>query len=149
MKIRNSAKAVIMRDNKLLTIEKMDKDGPWYLLPGGGQDHGETLIEAVKRECLEEIGAEVKVGKMILCREYIGKNHEFAETDTDFHQVEFYFECTLISDVDESAATHPDNGQTGVRWLPLSEDSRLRIYPKFLLNALKNTSEFIYYGDKN
>ena len=149
MKFRNSAKAVIIKDNKLLVIEKMDKAGPWYLLPGGGQEFGETLIDTLKRECAEEIGAEVDVGKMILCREYIGKNHEFSETDSDFHQVEFYFYCILISNINESAATKPDIGQTGVRWISLIEDNDLRLYPKFLLSALKNPNEFIYYGDKN
>lgn len=148
MRFRNSAKAIIIKDNKLLAIEKMENGSPWYLLPGGGQEFGETLIEALKRECLEEIGAEVEVGKMILSREYIGKNHEFYETDFDFHQVEFYFYCSLISDVNECDATKPDNGQTGIRWISL-DDSATKLYPKFLLNALKNASEFIYHGDKN
>ena len=53
MRFRNSAKAVILKDNKLLAIEKVDRDGQWYLLPGGGQEFGETLIDALKRECLE------------------------------------------------------------------------------------------------
>ena len=148
MRFRNSAKAVIINDNKLLAIEKMDDGGPWYLLPGGGQEFGETLVNALKRECLEGIGAEVEVGNMILSREYIGKNHEFSETDSDFHQVEFYFNCTLISSIDEDAATKPDIGQTGIRWISL-DDSNLRLYPKFILTALKNTKEFIYYGDRN
>ncbi len=149
MRFRNSAKAVILKDNKLLAIEKVDRDGQWYLLPGGGQEFGETLIDALKRECLEEIGAEVEVGNMILCREYIGRNHEFAETDSDFHQVEFYFLCTLTSDVNENSATKPDIGQTGIRWLSLSGDNNIRLYPKFLLSELKSISEFTYYGDKN
>lgn len=149
MRFRNSAKAVIIKDNKLLSIEKVDEVGPWYLLPGGGQEFGETLIDALKRECMEEVGADVEVGKMILCREYIGKNHEFAETDSDFHQVEFYFYCKLISNINESAATQPDIGQTGVRWLSLTDDKDSRLFPKFLLSALNNVNEFTYYGDKN
>lgn len=149
MRFRNSAKAVIIEDNNLLAIEKMDKDGTWYLLPGGGQEFGETLVETLKRECREEIGADVEVGKMILCREYIGKNHEFAETDSDFHQLEFYFYCKLLSNIDESAATQPDIGQTGIRWLSLADEINPRLYPSFLLSALKNATEFTYYGDKN
>lgn len=149
MRFRNSAKAVIIENNKLLVIEKLDEKGPWYLLPGGGQEFGETLIDTLKRECLEEIGANVDVSKMILCREYIGKNHEFAETDSDFHQVEFYFECKLLSSIDESSAIQPDVGQIGVRWLSLTDNANHRLYPKFLLSALRDSSEFTYYGDKN
>lgn len=149
MRFRNSAKAVTIKDNKLLAIQKMDTDGPWYLLPGGGQEFGETLIDTLKRECFVEMGAKIEVGKMILCREYIGKNHEFSETDSDFHQVEFYFHCTLITEVNESAATHPENGQTGVCWLSISGDNDVRLYPKFLLSALRDVAEFTYYGDMN
>lgn len=149
MRFRNSAKAVIIKDNKLLAIQKADEFGPWYLLPGGGQEFGETLIEAVKRECREEIGAEIEVGKMILCREYIGKNHEFYQSDSDFHQVEFYFHCTLLTDINPSAASKPDHGQMGISWLSMETDGASRLYPKFLIEALKNAKEFTYYGDRN
>jgi len=149
MEIRNSAKAIIIKDNHILVIQKEDEEGAWYLLPGGGQDHGETLIEAVKRECLEEIGANIEVGEIKLIREYIGKNHEFATSDSSVHQIEFYFECRLISDVDEDLATQPDDGQTGIKWIPLDKNESYRVYPKFLLNALKGKVELVYYGDKN
>jgi ADP-ribose pyrophosphatase YjhB (NUDIX family) len=118
-------------------------------LPGGGQNHTETLIDACKRECLEELGANVEVGEIKLIREYIGKNHEFASTDSNCHQVEFYFVCHLISDVDEKLATCPDIGQTGIKWIPLDNHESFRVYPKFLLNSLSVKSETIYYGDKN
>jgi ADP-ribose pyrophosphatase YjhB (NUDIX family) len=149
MKIRNSAKAIIIKDNHILTVQKVDDDGPWYLLPGGGQNHNETLIEACKRECLEELGANVEVGEIKLIREYIGKNHEFASTDSNFHQVEFYFVCRLISDIDEKLATCPDIGQTGLKWIPMDKHESFKVYPKFLLNAIREQSELIYYGDKN
>ena len=55
-KVRNSAKAVIIRDNKLLVLIKRDQDGPYAVLPGGGQRWGETLPDALMRECQEEIG---------------------------------------------------------------------------------------------
>lgn len=148
MRFRNSAKAVIIENNSVLAIEKKDNGEPWYLLPGGGQEFGETLVDALKREVQEELGAEVEIGEMILCREYIGKNHEFASTDSDFHQVEFYFHCELLSPVDLSKATHLDTDQVGVKWISLSSKDE-SLYPKFLLEALQNISGFKYYGDKN
>jgi 8-oxo-dGTP pyrophosphatase MutT (NUDIX family) len=81
--IRNSAKAVIINDQKLLAIKKEDDDGFYYILPGGGQEIYEDFASALKRECLEEIGADVIVGELRYVREYIGQNHEFAHDDHD------------------------------------------------------------------
>ena len=53
--IRNSAKAVIIQNEKILLTKNKDDFGFFYLFPGGGQDHGEELKDAVKRECLEEL----------------------------------------------------------------------------------------------
>ncbi|MCK5199463.1 MAG: NUDIX domain-containing protein [Spirochaetales bacterium] len=55
--VRNSVKAIIIEDGKLLVIRKSDSDGYYYILPGGGQEKDETFIETVKRECMEELGA--------------------------------------------------------------------------------------------
>ncbi|MDI6739140.1 MAG: NUDIX domain-containing protein [Candidatus Edwardsbacteria bacterium] len=70
--IRNSAKAVIINDCKLLVLEMRDEDGPWYALPGGGQQPGETLHAALVRECREEANAAVTIGELLFIREYIG-----------------------------------------------------------------------------
>ena len=57
-----------------------------------------TIINALKRECLEEIGSSVEMIKLRFIREYIGKNHQFASEDSNVHQVELMFECRLIND---------------------------------------------------
>jgi ADP-ribose pyrophosphatase YjhB (NUDIX family) len=90
-RFRNSAKALIIEDNRLLAIQHAGVSGQYHALPGGGQRPFETLTDALKRECIEELGVHVDVGDLLFIREYIGKNHEFAEKDGDAHQIEFYF----------------------------------------------------------
>ena len=46
--IRNSVKAIIIKDEKVLFTKNKDKDGVFYLLPGGGQEHGENMIGVKK-----------------------------------------------------------------------------------------------------
>ena len=95
--IRTAARALIIQDDKVLTIKMQDTSGIFYILPGGGQQHGETLIEGLQRECLEEIGSSVNVGDIAYVREYIGKNHEFRQSHGNFHQLESVFFCELTA----------------------------------------------------
>ena len=60
MAIRNSAKAIVINHGKILLNRCTSRFGEYYALPGGGQNPGETLQEAVQRELLEETGYRVK-----------------------------------------------------------------------------------------
>ena len=82
----------------MLCIKKNDEHGLYSILPGGGQEKGETLHAALRRECREEISAEVVIGELRFVREYISNNHEFAHEEPDMHQVEFMFACALVPD---------------------------------------------------
>jgi len=151
--VRTSAKAIILHDGKLLVLKFRDEGGFWFQLPGGGQEPGETLPEAVKRECLEEASVEVVVGDLRFVRDYIGKNHEFANegTSATFHQVEFMFACTLIDPMQTGNGSVLDTGQISVEWLPLNELDRYRLYPLALrpLIAQHQPGMPVYLGDVN
>lgn len=150
--IRNSAKAVIIRDRKLLVIKNTTDGQNWYILPGGGQDHGESLEDALKRECMEEASIQVEVGDILFVRDYISKNHEFAETENDAHQVEFMFQCTIAEGVQPKMGDVIDQWQTGVQWLPLHRLSEFDLYPSVLREALSegiSETASIYLGDVN
>ena len=51
--IRTSAKALVIRDGRMLAIRLHDQDGDFYIMPGGGQNAGELLPAAVEREVAE------------------------------------------------------------------------------------------------
>jgi len=150
--IRNSAKAIIIQEGRVLTIRCVSwKDETFFLLPGGGQAPGEDLHAAVRRECREEIGVDVEVGALRLVRDYIAKNHEFADQHANVHQVEFMFECRITSGTVQSG-TQPDTGQTGVEWLALATLKDSMLFSKVLrgiLLALASASPVAYLGDVN
>lgn len=152
MSIRNSAKAIIIKDGKLLCTKNKDQFGIFYLLPGGGQNKGENIIEALKRECKEEIGAEVEVGDLKFVRDYIGKNHEFKEWDSDVHQIEYMFICFLKGEINYEKANEKDAYQIGIEWIDLKNLKDVRIYPKKLSEVIKEDGSFediVYLGDVN
>jgi 8-oxo-dGTP diphosphatase len=151
--VRTSAKAIILHDGKLLALKFQDDKGYWYELPGGGQEPGETLPEAVRRECLEEAGADVEVGELMFVRDYIGKNHEFANqgTSATFHQVELMFACTMSDPTQIRVGLVPDTCQVSVEWLALEKLDRYRLYPLALrpLIATHRPGTPVYLGDVN
>jgi 8-oxo-dGTP pyrophosphatase MutT (NUDIX family) len=134
--IRNSAKAVLLDGAKILVTENRDREGIFYLLPGGGQESGETLTEALVRECREETGLAVEVGSLLFVREYIASHHEFAKSEPDVHQVEFLFSCQAAPRQDLRNGVSPDHWQTGVEWLPLCSLLKARFYPAALKEPL-------------
>ncbi|OGK08053.1 MAG: hypothetical protein A2W80_07780 [Candidatus Riflebacteria bacterium GWC2_50_8] len=149
--LRNSAKALIIRDGRVLCTRNCDLLGDFFLLPGGGQNHGETLKDAVARECLEEIGAGVEVGHLYFVREYISANHELAEYDDSIHQIEFMFLCRLLEEPGANSSLSHDAMQTGIEWLPIAELEKYRFYPGALVEHLKNfpprSFAQVYLGD--
>jgi len=150
MPIRNSAKALILRDGKLLCTKNVGWRGDdYYLLPGGGQQDGETLVQALERECFEELGAKIKVGELRYVREYIGKNHAFAERHADLHQVEHMFVCELLS---EPRHVHSeDSVQTDVVWVKLERLASIQFFPSVLAKLItpNGLTGPVYLGDTN
>lgn len=149
--IRNSIKAIIIANGSILLTKNSDPQGIFYLLPGGGQEPGETMIDALQRECREELGVDVIAHDLEIIREYMGKNHEFAEWDGEAHQIEFMFRCS-IAESSSFAPSNPDTAQIGVEWVPIRDLPQHRVYPKALRAVIQEqplSAPTVYLGDVN
>ncbi len=151
MRMRNSVKAIIIENGRLLAVRKADEGGEFLVLPGGGQKPGETLTRALEREILEEVGAPVDVGKLLHVRDYIGRNHGFADLQADDHMVAFYFRCRLTTPVGDAPPPKPDVGQVGVEWVNLADLEDAPLWPKVLVPILSGDRPDapLYLGDVN
>src|SRR5689334_22537220 len=121
MRPRVCVTALILHEHRLVTIAKRDELGEYYSFPGGGQRTGETLIQAVEREVHEETGWHVTVGNLVVVREYIGRNHEFATEDKKVHIVVHLFSCALADPASPPDPVAPDHEQVGVVWLAIEQ----------------------------
>jgi 8-oxo-dGTP pyrophosphatase MutT (NUDIX family) len=150
--IRTAARAVIICNGRLLATKMRDQSGVYYILPGGGQRPGETLPDAVRRECREECGIDIIVERLLFVREYIGKHHHFSRRHADFHQLEHVFLCRLPDPLQVCPGQETDNRQVGVNWLALENIQGIRFYPESLKPHLRPDGCFppaLYLGDCN
>lgn len=63
--IRESCRAIIFHNNKLIVMYREKNDRAYFTFPGGGKEEGETNEECVKRECFEEFGITVEPQKEV------------------------------------------------------------------------------------
>jgi len=58
--------AVVLQGQRVLLTRRINEPGRGlWSLPGGFMDAGEDPADAVKRECLEETGLTIQVGKLL------------------------------------------------------------------------------------
>ena len=131
-KIRTSAKAVVIKNGKLLVIKLNDGNEEFYILPGGGQDNEEQLPQTVEREVREETGINVRCNDLLFVIE--GVHGE------DFHRIDLVFSCEY-SGISENAELCCDNNQIGFEWLDLSVLNKIPLYTSKLRRPIINYCE--------
>ena len=83
--------AVIVDGDRVVLVKRAHEPlkGEWSL-PGGSVEVGETLVEAVTREVLEETGLHVRVGPVI---EIFDRIHRDADGRIEYHFVLIDYVC--------------------------------------------------------
>lgn len=143
-KIRNSGKALIIKDGKMLASKINDNGDIFYIMPGGGQETEELLPEAVKRECAEELGIEVEPKSLAFVIEGL---HGEA-----FHRVDLVFLCDYIGEISK-AEIHGDRNQVGFEWLSIENLMDEPLYPSKLrsqiIRLFYNEKTDVYLGNES
>ena len=146
--IRNAVRALILREEHILLLRKNGADrGEHFALPGGAQDPGETLVEALNRECLEEIGTRVVVRDLLHVADFF-KPRETVPPSTR-HVVEFLFHCSVPANYTPRNGYRPDKHQIGVVWTRLDALQGISLYAPALaprLQAILDGSNPAYLG---
>ena len=127
--MRLAVDAVVEHAGQLLLIEYDDaRLGRHWGLPGGGVEPGEGIHDAVRREVLEETGAQVVVGQLLLVNEYdpAGDGGRYSED----HELRLLFHCTLLDDRPLLEASIPDPEQIGIGWVALADLRQVSFFPQ-------------------
>ena len=146
--IRNAARALIIRDNRILLLRKLGGvRGERFALPGGAQDPGETLQDALNRECLEEIDTRVEIHGLVGVADYFKPRD--TEPPTTRHVVEFLFECTLPGAYTPRNGQRPDKHQVEVIWAGLEGLGEKVLQPASLagvIDRIRDRAGGVYLG---
>lgn len=146
--IRNTTRAVIVHERKILLLRKKYENGEIrYAFPGGGQETGETLVESLGRECQEEIGAKVEIRSLLHVSDCFKPRDTTPATTR--HLVEFFFECILPYNYTPHTGSNPDKHQVAVEWKEIAQLQQTNILIPSLLSGVDGEKEnhaSIYLG---
>ena len=131
MSIRSTAKAIIIDSGKVLLNKNIDENGKvYYSLPGGGQHDGESLTDAVIRECLEETGYTVRPIRFAALCELICTDKELVSQYPSYaHKIYHIFICEL-SGHEQKAPTERDHTQVGSEWIEIGSLNSIYLCPR-------------------
>lgn len=111
---RATGKAIVFDEQKNIALVG-NKVNSFYLLPGGGIGHDESIESGIVRECLEEIGCNVELIKAV------GMIDDYRNRDKK-HCINYCYTAKLIGEKGELSLTENEakNG-LHVIWVPIDE----------------------------
>jgi 8-oxo-dGTP diphosphatase len=136
--VRIRCTGLIFKDNSVLLVE-YDDNGIHYNLPGGGLEPGETIVEGVAREVLEETTAEVDVGQLALIYELAPHKQSGDYDINERHGQHLIFECSLINNSVPQLPKIPDKNQSAVKWISIEDLEEVLLIP----NLNKQIKEYV------
>lgn len=153
MSIRSTAKAIMIRNEKIILNRCFDENnGAYYSLPGGGQNKYETLQDAVIRECLEETGYKVIPTTFVALCEEICTDEKFREMYPEYmHKMYHIFRCDVSGD-QPVAPTEKDSMQLSTEWIDISTLKTIRLLPKVVgdnIDKLINSEAALFLGSEH
>lgn len=134
--IRLGVYAVIVNDkNEILLTKTQSGTRLIYNFPGGGVDNGEGFADALRRECQEELGAEVAISTLLHSSKQLYPHSDFPYS----RMFNLYYEVTL-NEPNKIAALDCE----GIGWFKLNElplQNMLDIDKEFIDFFISNNSK--------
>lgn len=156
-KMRATARAIIIRDGKVLLFERWRHDLTgkqlhYFSIPGGGIDPGETPEQAVVRELQEEMLIEVKPLKLLARQSALKRKN--------YH---YYYLCEIVSGTprfntnsEEGRFRHFSLNRYDIAWVPLEQIAEnihhdeyrqmIELLPSLLSDASSETVDIVSEG---
>lgn len=152
MYIRNSAKALVIQNGKVLLNKCTTYNNQlYYTLPGGTQNQYETMEETAIRQCREETGYTIAVDKFVAMYEEINTAELFKTYfPTYTHRIFTVFRCHLVEDIRQQPI-HLDKDQITSVWIDINDLQNIPLIPlkiKEHIDALIHSECSMFLGSE-
>ena len=132
MRIR--AGIVLIQDGKVALIERHRAGLDYFVFPGGGVDHGESLEQAAIREAMEELGIEVAIKQRVA---EIRLGHKSRQVYFLVEHVAGQFGTGAGEEYTDADPNDPDEGIYIPIWMPIQQLPQYQnIHPEFVKNLV-------------
>ena len=115
---RKAARAIVFdQNNTIAMLYSINKN--YHKIPGGGVENGEDIIQALRREMIEEIGCEIdNIKELGIIEEY--------KNQSSVHQISYYFTANLKGEKGKPQLTEKESDE-GFQTVWLSIDGVIKI----------------------
>lgn len=133
--IRRRTSVIVVHKNKILGFHAEDPTtkAPYFFLPGGVIEEGESTVAAAIRECQEETGYKIRV----LEDSAFTRTYDFSWNGKTHHCHTVFYLAALDQPWEPPRPVQDANYHKGVAWIDKSEASQIFSYHKDILWAVQ------------
>ena len=134
MRRRVNVRGIIVSDQGELFCQQLTaNDGKgrnFWCTPGGGLEMGESLLDGLRREMIEETGVKPEIGKLLFIQQFAESGEQSAHGPNE--QLEFFFLITNWQDYQHINLEQTSHGVEEVAECGFVDPKTTRILPSYL-----------------
>ena len=121
--IRHRIAGIYAKSGKILLVKHRKAGREYYLLPGGGQEIGESATDALEREWQEELSLRIKPGQFLFC----GESVPAEARRTQVFQMVF-----RVDAIEGQIDVKREGALAGYDWVPINQLDEIAFFPDCL-----------------
>ena len=134
MRRRVNVRGIIINENGEIFCQQLTanngKGRNFWCTPGGGLEMGESLLDGLRREMIEETGVEPEIGKLLFIQQFAESGEQSAHGPNE--QLEFFFLITNWQDYQNIDLEKTSHGVEEVAECGFVDPKTTRILPSYL-----------------